>query len=148
MNTTPNSNRPVRRGGLTLELIIALPILLTVVFAIVQYSLILISTQALAAAANVAAREASLPSATETTVTQAAARALQGWGFAGDVDTFISVGGSPVGPSNRLEGSLTGEEVGVTLRVAATKVTPDLLKFIGMSIQNTQLSATQVMRKE
>src|SRR5687767_5747908 len=72
-----------RKGALlSLELVIALPVLLIVVFAAVEFSFLLLGSQAITAAANVGARQAALPSSTAADVESAIFQALASWKWA------------------------------------------------------------------
>lgn len=130
-----------RRGMLTLELVIALPILLLVVLAAIEFSILLMGNQAISAAAAIGAREASMPGATPRRVEAAVQRALRPWRFAGKIEPIVL---EPPLPAQ----VPTGRPVSVTVRVRSTEVAPDLLKFIGVSLAGQQLSSTYVARKE
>lgn len=137
--------RPIRLGGVfTVELLLTLPVLLIVVLAVVQFSMMLIATQAVGAAASVGVREAVLPGATAASVTTAVTGALAGFVFAGDETTTVYVNGMPAAPTT----AVTGDEVTVSVKVAATKAAPNALSYIGISIASTDIQQTYVMRKE
>jgi Flp pilus assembly protein TadG len=129
-----------RRGVLTLELVLVLPILLIVVLGVVQLSLMLLANQALGAAASVGARAASLPGATSASVEAAVAQALAPWRFAGDIDP-VAVTPDPLFAP-------TGAPMSVTVSIDTTDAAPNLLQYIGLSIEGQKLQATYVARKE
>jgi hypothetical protein len=132
---------------LSVELIIALPLLLLVLAGAVQMALLLVSHQALGAAAAVGAREASLPGSTQVQVQKAVDRSLAGWRFAPQLDdVLIQVGDEQPG-AVPLALAHTGECVTVTVSVDAWAAAPDLLKYVGLTLAD-KLSATSVMRKE
>jgi len=135
------------RGVLTIEMILTLPILMVVGFAGLQLSMMLIASQALGAAAHVGAREATRPGASADSVAANVSGALQGFNFQDDVEVVIFINGLTeiVSP---LVDAVTGDEVSVTVRVPATKVAPDALKFVGITFYETNLQTTYVMRKE
>ena len=136
-----------RRGVLTVELVLTLPILLLVALATVQYGIMLMVSQTISAAAAVGVREAVLPSATTVSVQAAVDRVLEDWNFADDVELVILVNGMPA-DSNPLVDAITGDEVSVTVRVPAIRAAPNALSVVGLSIENTILQTTFVMRKE
>ncbi|MFO0899682.1 MAG: TadE/TadG family type IV pilus assembly protein [Pirellulales bacterium] len=142
-----DNTRKCRRGMLSVELIIALPLLLLVLAGSVQMALLLVTQQALGAAAAVGAREASLPGSTQTQVQNAVNRSLAGWRFASQInDVLIQVGDEQPG-AVPLSLARTGECIGVTVSVPAAAAAPDLLKYVGLSLAD-QLSATSILRKE
>lgn len=158
MNRLPNNQlssaagRPARRrrgGALTVELVLTLPLLLVVVLAVIQFSMLLISSQAVSAAANVGVRQASLPSATAAAVQSAVFQSLTGWKFQGEAEVVIYVNGvSEMSSPGELAASNTGDLVTVTVNVPSIEASPDLLKLVGFSIADQTLTATYVMRKE
>ena len=142
-------NRCVRRrpAMLTFELCLTLPILLVVGIAIVQFSLMLLGSQAISAAAHAGAREACLPGASSLSVVRAVENALQGYSFQNNCEVLIFVNNQPETVS-ALSTAITGDSVGVTVRVGAPHVAPNSLLLIGISIADTTLQQTFVMRKE
>jgi len=155
MNHTPvrrlaesSANRSRKRGGvLTLELILTMPTLLLVGIAVVQFSLMLMASQAVSASAYSGVRNAALPGSSALSVFNSVQEALDGWSFQNDVEVLVFVNGQPdlVEP---LISATTGDKVTVTVRVNAARVAPNALSVIGISIANTELHHTYVMRKE
>lgn len=135
------SLRVSRRGMLTLELVLVLPILLIVVLAIVQFAGLLLASQALHAAASVAAREASIPGATAAGVAGSVERSLAGWRFAGFVDPVRIVPTEP-------DLAASGDPITVTVSVDSVRAVPNLLGVFGVRLGNPKLTATFVSRKE
>lgn len=133
---------------LTLEMVLVLPILLVVAFAIIVFGMMLMSSQAVGAAAHLGVREATLPCANAFTVADAVNDALEGWSFQNDVEVVIFVNDMPEGFNNPLAAAVTGDKVSVTVRVGAAKVAPNALLLVGISIADTELQQTFVMRKE
>lgn len=125
---------------LTLELVLVLPVLLIVVLGIVQLSLLLLANQAVAAAANVGARTASLPGATASTVESAVNQALGPWQFGPAIEPIVVEPDPATAP--------TGTPVEVTVSVRSVVAVPNLLKFVGISLDEHRLRATFVARKE
>lgn len=133
--------RRSRRGVLSLELILVLPILLIVILATVEFGMLLASGQAVNAAAGVGAREATLPGATPAKVQAAVQRAVASWRFARRLD---AVQISPAHPQD----ARTGDPVKVTVSVDSAAAAPNLLRFVGVSLAGQKLSASYVLRKE
>ena len=139
-----------RRGGaLTVELVLTLPLLLVVLLAVIQFSMLLISSQAVSVAASVGVRQASLPSAGASSVSSAVFQSLTGWKFQGDAEVVIYVNGvSEASSPGTLAMANTGDLVSVTVNVPSIEASPDLLNLIGFSIADQTLTATYVMRRE
>jgi hypothetical protein len=136
-----NRERPARRGGsLAIELLLTLPLLLALVAALVEFSLVLAARQQLAAASREGARVAAV-GADQTTVTQAVQRVLgRGSLSQAQITTVLTdASGAPL-PS--------GAPVQVIVRIPAGKVAPDLLGLIGFSLRQQILAASTIMRKE
>ena len=137
-----------RHGVLTIELLLALPILLLVMLAIIEFGILLVSSQAVNAAAAVGAREATLPSATPESVTAAVQKALQGWKFLPALEPVkIEVNGEP-SDQLPLDDAITGDSVAVTVCVDSAEAAPNLLKYIGLTLAGQKTCSTAVMRKE
>ena len=142
--------RCARRGTvLTIEMLLLIPLLLVIVFAIAQYSMMLMATQAISASASVGVRQAILPGATNAGVENAVRSALAGWSFQddNDLDVQIYVEDMPHG-APAVENAVTGEDVTVSVSVPATRVAPNALLLVGISIDSTALRSTFTMRKE
>ncbi|MCG8585491.1 MAG: pilus assembly protein [Pirellulales bacterium] len=136
-----------RRGMLTAELLLALPILLILLFATLQFVMLLMADQAISAAASIAAREAALPSATTARVEFVVGEVLDSWRFydgLGPVE--IRVNGMLASPDM----AATGDIVSVKLSAPSNSAAPDLLRFFGetFSIADKQLCHEAVARKE
>jgi hypothetical protein len=120
-----------------MELLLALPIVLAILLAIVQFALLLSARQQVTVAAREGARVAALGGS------PADVRAV--------VDRFIgpSVGtvtarmtdeaGDPLPP---------GEPIEVAVRVPTRRMVPELLGMIGFALGDRDLVARAVMRKE
>ncbi len=129
-----------RPGSLTFELILILPILLVVVLALVEFSLILVARQHLTAASREGARVAAM-GGTSAEV-EAAARAVLGSGAlssAGVESVLVDDLGNPLP---------TGAPVQVVVSIPTAKVAPNLLAPIGFSIANDVIRTRTVMTKE
>jgi len=138
-----------KRGGvLTLELVLTLPVLLIVLFALVEYAILLVANQAVTAAAAVGARAATLPNATHASVVDSVQQALSTWQFGTEINPVeieINNTSDSVVP---LSDAQTGDAVRVTVTLDSIHAAPNLLSFVGMSLNGQQLSASYVLRKE
>jgi Flp pilus assembly protein TadG len=135
-----------------------LPILLIVLLAIVEFGLLLMATQGVSAAANLAAREAGLASSTEASVVAAADSALSGWLWRGKHEVVIFVNNSKAydtsladpdtAPGDQIAAAPSGAAISVTINVPMTQAAPDLLRYFGISLVDKDLTTTFVTRKE
>ena len=150
--TKPTRNQPRRRGViLSLELVMVLPILLLVILAIVEFSLLLISTQGVNSAAHMGVRTAALPSSSYQTVEERVRRAAQCFNWSGKQNLVIFVDGTRDDGSvipGPLERAPTGAEVSVTVSVPQSAAAPDLLRLVGLSMEDRVLTTSFVTRKE
>jgi Flp pilus assembly protein TadG len=132
-------DRPARRGGVALELLFVLPILLAVLLGAVEFSLWLTAQQQV----NLAAREGARAAATGGTLDDVNAAVKLALGARFDKATvqaqLTDAGGNPLPP---------GQPVTVAVALPATAVVPDLLAFVGLSVRNVSLVGQTVMRKE
>ena len=104
-NLTRPSTR--RSGVLTVELLLAIPILLVLLLATLQFAMLLLSDQAISAAASIGAREAALPSATTTRVETVVNEVLDGWRFFSDLEPIeIRVNGFVAAPETANTGDI------------------------------------------
>jgi len=129
-----------RRGHVAIELLIVLPILLTVLLGTIEFSLLLTAQQQV----SLASREATRVAATGGSVAdieQAVRLALGDARFAqASVTAMLTDGnGDPVA---------SGEPIAVQVQMPASAAVPDLLIFAGLSIRNQVLVGQTVMRKE
>jgi Flp pilus assembly protein TadG len=164
------TNRKSRLGALlSLELVIVLPVLLVVVFATVEFSFLLLGSQAITAAANVGARQAALPSSTAEDVRFAVFQALNSWKWthtegALQVLIFVDEDGDGIQASDLVYDSLsaslddetanvvgtaqTGTDIQVTINLQSIDAAPDLLSIVNLGLQDQELTASFVSRKE
>jgi len=144
--------RRLRKGVLTLELALVLPILLLVLLAVVQFASSLMAIQTVQAAALVGAREAAMPGASETSVKEAVARALGPWRFGASVAADphgieITPDADPSQPG--WQSPPAGSPVAVTVRVEALRAAPgSLARLGGTSLRDRYFCGQYVMRKE
>ena len=146
-NLTPSRQSSARRGVLTIEMLLTLPILLLAGLSLVQFSLLLLGSQAISAAAHSGVRQAALPGATIGSVRRSVDNALEGWSFKKNTQLLIFVNDQPVSKFP-LDQARTGDKVSVTVRVGAAQVAPNALSLVGITIAGTDLQQTFVMRVE
>jgi Flp pilus assembly protein TadG len=129
-----------RRGHVAIELLIVLPILLTVLLGTIEFSLLLTAQQQV----SLAAREATRVAATGGSVAdiEQAVRLTLGdarYAQASVTAMLTDSNGDPVA---------SGEPIAVRVQMPAGAAVPDLLVFAGLSIRNQVLVGQTVMRKE
>ena len=124
-----------RRGVLTMELVLTLPILLTVLFALFEFSLLFIARGAVVEASRQGARAATLPGITDGEVAAEVQRAL-GPGLGENATVYLA------------EADAAGEPVTVTVLVPMISATPDLLWPIGLSVAEQDLVSETTMLRE
>jgi Flp pilus assembly protein TadG len=131
-----------RRGAIfSIEMMMVLTILIPLMFALTEFSLLWSANHTLKAASYAAAREASLPAVSDE-VREAAARAAAER-VLGDEKFITAYVLSEFNP-----GLHTGDPVVVELQLPMTAAAPDLLAMIGISIDEKELRAQSVMRRE
>jgi len=129
-----------RRGHVAIELLIVLPILLTVLLGTIEFSLLLTAQQQV----SLAAREATRVAATGGSVAdiEQAVRLTLGdarYAQASVTAMLTDSNGDPVA---------SGEPIAVRVQMPAGAAVPDLLVFAGLSIRNQVLVGQTVMCKE
>jgi len=127
-----------------------LPILLFVLLAFVEFGLMLMSQQGLAAAASLGARHAALTGSTEKSLQRTVDNALAGWSWKGDREIVVLVNGSLIslGGSDDIRHAPTGSIISVSVNVPTDRAAPNLLKWIGIDTAGKDLTTTYVTRKE
>lgn len=141
-----------RRQGaiLSVEWLVVFPILVALMFAIFEFSLLWSARNLLEAATYAAAREASLPAVDEPTryaAAVAAAEAILDPRFI-DVPSGTADAGTGYTVDEFTVGTYTGDPITVTLSLPMTTAAPDLLEVVGISIEGQRLTATTVVRME
>jgi len=147
----PRRSSARRRKGavLSIELVMVVPILLSILLASVEFGILLMATQGVGAAANIGSRAAAVPSSNLASVNAAVNTALDGWVWQGEHEVVIFVNGQLVTSTNdRLASAVTGDVVSVTVNVPMDEAAPDLLRYFGISIAGKELTTTYVTRKE
>jgi Flp pilus assembly protein TadG len=136
------AGRRKRRAGavFSLELLLVLPILLTVCFGVVELSMLLMGMQRVQAASCAACRIGTLPASDlveqDQAMRQAAAYAL---GTVAMSDTF---------EMRSQIGQYAGDPVVVEVTAPMSAAAPDLLKIIGFSLQGREMTAQTRMCKQ
>jgi hypothetical protein len=133
-----NRNRPARRtrrGVLSMELVLTLPILFVLLMGLFEFTMLFYSRSLIVEATRVGARKASLPGATPQDVEDEVRRVLSP-----RLQTGIQIGVDP--------GSHSGDVVVVTVQTPMTSASPDLLWPIGAGLSGRSLySETRMIRE-
>jgi len=133
-SNTIQSGRP-RRGILSAELLLTLPILTVLLFGLLEFSLLFFARGDVVEASRAGARAARLHGATEESV---------------EAEVRYSLGGR-LAPHARVLmdlGHKTGDEVSVAVEVPMATASPDLLWLIGYSLNGRELLCETRMAKE
>jgi Flp pilus assembly protein TadG len=126
---------PTRRGVLSMELAITLPIFGLLLMGLFEYSLLFAARGDVVNACRSGCRRGTLAFATQNDVEQEVRRSL----------------GPQLGPQAVVDaelGEFTGDEVIVTVRVPMSAASPDLLWPIGFGLRDRELSCQSRMVKE
>ena len=129
--------RPVarRRGVLSMELVLTLPILFILLLGLFEFTMLFYSRSLIVEATRVGARKASLPGATEQSVQDDVLQVLSP-----RLQTGIQVGVDL--------GTHSGDVVVVSVQTPMTSACPDLLWPIGVSLNGRNLySETRMIRE-
>lgn len=129
-----------RRGHVAIELLVVLPILLTVLLGTVEFSLLLTVQQQV----SLASREATRVAATGGSVAEIEQAVRQTLGESRFAQATVR---AMLTDSNG-EPLASGEPIAVQVQLPATAAVPDLLVFAGISIRNQVVMGQTVMRKE
>lgn len=124
-----------RRGVLSMELLLTLPILTVLLFGLLEFSLLFFARADVVDASRAGARAARLYGATAESVEE---------------EVRFSLGGR-LAPHVRVQADLgekTGDEVRVAVEVPMAVASPDLLWMIGYSLQGRKLLCETRMAKE
>lgn len=127
--------RPTRKGMLSVELMMVLPLVLVVLLGTIEFACLLMAQQSLAHATYLGARRASLYDASPDDVERTVKRALS------------ASMGRQVRVSARI-GRDVGEPVLVQACVPMQLAAPDLLGWMGVSLRGRELQAATVLRRE
>jgi hypothetical protein len=129
-----------RRGSMTAELFLMLPLLIGFVFMVVQFSMMIASQHMLKGAASEGARVAAT-GGTETEVKDAVKRYLGG-GRLSCAEICVRLTDDQNRPIP------AGEPVAVCVSIPTDQAAPNFLAILGYSPPHQTLSAQTVMRKE
>ena len=130
-------NRP-RRGILSFELALILPLLVIALLALVEIATYLMANQSIEAAAMLGAREASLPNTSADRVQAAVTGALATWSY----------GNLPGGAITIADGPVAGS-VSVSVAVDADKAALNpLANVTGFDLKGKKIAAQFILRKE
>lgn len=133
-----------RAGHLTLELMLIFPIVLVLLLAMVEFSLILHARQQLLSASREACRVAAMGGSLLDVQEQA--KQCLGEGRLGDAEVALTdANGQPLVSG---QGVPSGTTVMVWVRLPTWHVVPDLLRFIGYSIKEDEIVGRTAMRRE
>jgi Flp pilus assembly protein TadG len=135
-NNKNRRNRRLRRLGavLSMELILVLPIVLALVFSVIEFGMLWSSSQRVKDAATAGCRTASFRGADETAIRRAVERSLGKPALVANYSLDIRQDVS--------------NEVSVAVTVPMRSAAPDLLRFVGFALDGRLLSSQTVMRKE
>ncbi len=124
-----------RRGVLSMELVLTLPILFILLLGLFEFTMLFYSRSLIVEATRVGARKASLPGATEQSVQDDVLQVLSP-----RLQTGIQVGVDL--------GTHSGDVVVVTVQTPMSSACPDLLWPIGVSLNGRNLySETRMIRE-
>jgi Flp pilus assembly protein TadG len=135
MLRTPTPSPTRRRGILSAELLLTLPILTVLLFGLLEFSLLFFARGDVVEASRAGARAARLHGATAESV---------------EDEVRYSLGGR-LAPHVRVTaelGNKTGDEVSVAVEVPMAAASPDLLWLIGYSLQGRELLCETRMARE
>ena len=130
------SGRPRRGVALSLELMIALPVVLGLVLAIVQFALVARAKQQLAILADQAARYAALPATSKQQVKELIADGLKKVRLARGSQYALRRAKQAGGP------------VQVVIRTPMPTAAPNLLAIIGLSWNDKSITVQSIRRRE
>lgn len=134
-------DKVVRRGAVTVEFALVLPVFLTFVFGSIEFGRCMMVCDILACSARHAARAASVTGATDSSVAAAANSVVTGNNILG-ATTVTKVNGVVSNVSN----AVAGDQISVTVSVPYASVSPFSGTF--MMSRTTSLTRTVVMRHE
>lgn len=124
-----------RKAFLSMELVLTLPLLLLVLFAVFEYSMLFFARGSVVEASRVGARTATYPGASLEVIEQSVAQSL-GPQLNQNADILVE------------QGQFSGDRVSVVVQVPMANASPDLLWPIGFGLQGRYLVAETVMERE
>ena len=135
MKRTVDHTPIVRRGFLTMELVLTLPILALALFALFEFSLLFTARSSVVEAGRAGARKATLAGVQRKDV-EAEVRSVLKPRLRDSADVKVKLGRH------------SGDEVSVSVSVPMQKASPNLLWPIGYSLRGRELITTTRMTKE
>lgn len=160
------SVREQRRGAVALELLIAVPVAVIMILAVIEFSLIFVAAKQVALASRLGAKAAAETADVTTFVTNGslrsavdrhllaagspgACRVIAEFGSGNAFTTVTNDGAIPCNcASPNIPGPNTATFVRVTVCARLTDFTPDLLGLYGFSVANRALSHSTTFRRE
>jgi len=141
-NRSGRSRRGRSRKGalLSTELLFVLPILAGLLFAMVEFSMLLSAKQQIKSASRLACRVASLPAADPVQLEHVVRGAAEQGLVRSSLIESYELRFDP--------GQNTGDEVVAEVRVPMRAAAPNLLSVVGFNLKGRHLTARTVMRKE
>jgi len=134
-NTKAPSNKRRRRGMITMELVMTLPILLLFLMGLFEFSFLFYARGDVVEASRAGARLATMTGVHEEDI-QAEVRRSFGHKYGSQVQVETSLG------------KYSGDEISVVVRVPMKAASPDLLWPVGYSLADRHLVAETRMIKE
>lgn len=134
----------IRKGTLTLELMLVFPILFALLLAMIQLGMTQYARQQLLAASREGCRVAALGG--DQVDVEAMAKKCLGTGKLGESEVVLTdEGGAPIPGGSAVP---SGDLIMVWVRIPHAYVVPDLLRFIGYSHKTDELVGRTAMRRE
>lgn len=130
-----SSTRRTRRGMLSMELVLVLPLLMALLLGLLQFSLLFLARGNVVEASRTGARTASYSGVQQQMVEQEVRKVLPPR-FQDQMEVLVQAG------------QRSGDVVAVLVRVPMSAATPDLLWPIGFSVNGRYLEAETRMVKE
>ncbi len=118
-----------------MELVLTLPLLMLVLFAVFEYSMLFFARGGVVEASRIGARTATYPGASLEVIEQSVVQSL-GPQLNQNVSVFVE------------PGQFSGDRVVVVVKVPMAAASPDLLWPIGFGLQGRYLIAETVMERE
>ncbi|WP_417849781.1 TadE/TadG family type IV pilus assembly protein [Thalassoglobus sp.] len=135
MRRYPIKQSRSRRGFVSLEVILVLPMFIVLLLGLCEFSLLFTARGEIVESARAGARMATLHGVDDVIVEEEVRKTLSR-----NLGTYAKV--------NSQLGKYSGDEVVVQVRVPMASVTPDLLWPIGYSVRGREVIAVARMRKE
>lgn len=135
MKRIQNNKTKSRKALLSMELVLTLPLLMLVLFAVFEYSMLFFARGGVVEASRIGARTATYPGASLEVIEQSVVQSL-GPQLNQNATVFVE------------PGQFSGDRVVVVVKVPMAAASPDLLWPIGFGLQGRYLIAETVMERE